>query len=145
MTKTDDIYSRPVPICPVRGSVVYPTMVMPIDASRPISIRAINTALDQNKVIVIVSQKDREIQTPSPKDLFKVGTACNILRMKKSPDNSVKMMVQAFARVQIKQYSPDEKDGILYADILPFHSNEGDKVILEASFRELREKIFQYD
>ena len=66
----NDIYDKAIPVCPVRGSVLYPTMVMPIDAGRPISIRAINVALDQNKVIVIVSQKDREIETPSHKKTF---------------------------------------------------------------------------
>ncbi len=137
----NDIYDKAIPVCPVRGSVLYPTMVMPIDAGRPISIRAINVALDQNKVIVIVSQKDREVETPSQKDLFRVGTACNILRMKKSHDGNIQMLVQAFARVNIKHYSQDEEDGVLYANLAPFNTNEGNKVVLEASFRELKDKF----
>ena len=141
MSKIDDIYSRAIPVCPVRGSVLYPTMVMPIDAGRPISIRAINEALDQNKVIVIVSQKDREIETPAQDDLFKVGTACNILRMKKNSDGSIQMLVQAFARVNIRNYLQTEEEDILYANLDPFHTNQGNKVILEASFRELKEKF----
>ncbi len=141
MSKIDDIYSRAIPVCPVRGSVLYPTMVMPIDAGRPISIRAINEALDQNKVIVIVSQKDREVENPSQNDLFKVGAACNILRMKKNSDGSIQMLVQAFTRVHIRNYLQDEEEGVLYANLAPFHTNQGNKVILEASFRELKEKF----
>ncbi len=141
MSKIDDIYNRSIPVCPVRGSVLYPTMVMPIDAGRPISIRAINEALDQNKVIVIVSQKDREVENPSEKDLFRVGTVCNILRMKKSSDGNVQMLVQAFARVHIKHYLKDDEEGVLYANLSPFNSSQGEEVMLEAYFRELKEKF----
>lgn len=139
---TINVYDKPIPVCPVRGSVLYPTMVMPIDASRAISIKAINVALDQDKVIVIVSQKDREIDTPTKKDLFSVGTVCNILRMKKNPNGNIQMLVQAFDRVQIDSYLQAENEA-LYARLSPFHTKQGDEVILEATFRELREKFEQ--
>jgi ATP-dependent Lon protease len=94
--------NQPIPVCPVRGSVLYPTMVMPIDATRPISIRAINAALDRDRTILIVSQKDRETQEPSSNDLYTVGTACNILRMKKNPDGNIQMLVQALRGCESK-------------------------------------------
>jgi ATP-dependent Lon protease len=131
-------FDQPIPVCPVRGSVLYPTMVMPIDAGRPVSIRAINTALDRNRTILIVSQRDREVDEPTGKDLFTVGTACNILRMKKNPDGSIQMLVQAFARVQVDRYYDGD---VIEAEVRPFEVTEGDKVVIEASFRELREKF----
>lgn len=134
----NDLYLRPIPVCPVRGSVLYPTMVMPIDAGRAISIRAINLALEQNRVIVIVSQKDRELEEPSAQDLFEVGTACNILRMKKNPDGSIQMLVQAFARVRIENYINGD---VLQAKLAPFDVSRGEGVVLEAYFRELKEKF----
>lgn len=128
-----------VPVCPVRGSVLYPTMVMPIDAGRPVSIRAINTALDRDRTIVIVSQKDRDVEEPGVDDLYEVGTACNIMRMKKNPDGSIQMLVRAFARVRIEEYQAS--GGLIEARVSPIEVPEGDAVELEAAFRELREKF----
>jgi ATP-dependent Lon protease len=133
-----NLYDHPVPVCPVRGSVLYPTMVMPIDAGRGISIRAINAALDRDRTIVIVSQKDQDVQEPTGDDLFKVGTACNILRMKKNPDGSIQMLVQAFARVRVDTYY---SDAIIEADVSPFEPEQGDDVTLAALFRELKGKF----
>ncbi len=133
-----NLYDHPVPVCPVRGSVLYPTMVMPIDAGRGISIRAINAALDRDRTIVIVSQKDQEVQEPTGDDLFKVGTACNILRMKKNPDGSIQMLVQAFARVHVENYY---SDSIIEADVSPFEPEQGNDVTLAALFRELKGKF----
>ena len=132
-------FEHPVPVCPVRGSVLFPTMVMPIDAGRAISIRAINTALDRDRTIVIVSQRDREVEEPKPEDLFEVGTACNIMRMKKNPDGSIQMLVRAFARVQIDEYHGGA--GLIEADVSPLEIPDGDTVELAAAFRELKEKF----
>jgi ATP-dependent Lon protease len=132
-------FDAQVPICPVRGSVLYPTMVMPIDAGRPISIRAINAALDRDRTIVIVSQRDREVEEPTPEDLFEVGTACNIMRMKKNPDGSIQMLVRAFARVRIDEYHGSA--GLIEASVTPIEVPEGDEVVTEAAFRELKERF----
>lgn len=133
-----DPFQDAIPVCPVRGSVLYPTMVMPIDAGRGLSIRAINQALDGNRVILIVSQKDRDTEEPTGDDLFRVGTACNILRMKRNPNGSVQMLVQAFARVNVERYHDGE---IIEAEVSPFEVPTGNEVTLEASFRELKERF----
>jgi len=142
MSDNQDInqdFLNPVPVCPVRGSVLYPTMVMPIDAGRAISIRAINAALDRDRTIVIVSQKDREVEEPTPDDIFEVGTACNIMRMKKNPDGSIQMLVRAFARVRIDDYQVS--GGLIEANVEPLDVPDGDTVVLEAAFRELKDKF----
>jgi ATP-dependent Lon protease len=132
-------YEELIPVCPVRGSVLFPTMVMPIDAGRPISIRAINAALDRERTIVIVSQKDREVEEPTSDDLYQVGTACNIMRMKKNPDGSIQMLVRAFARVKVDSY--ETNGGVIEAKVSPLEIPDGDSALLEATFRELREKF----
>ena len=135
-TRTD--FTAPIPVCPVRGSVLYPTMVMPIDAGRPVSIRAINAALDRDRTIVIVSQKDRDVEEPAPTDLFEVGTVCNIMRMKKNPDGSIQMLVRAFARVKVLDYVGGD---VIEALVEVLDVPTGDPVELEAAFRELKEKF----
>ncbi len=132
-------FDRPVPVCPVRGSVLFPTMVMPIDAGRPISIRAINTALDRDRSIVIVSQRDRDIEEPGADDLFDTGTACHIMRMKKNPDGSIQMLVRAVARVAIERYTTDA--GVIEASVHALDVPAGDEVLLQAAYRELKEKF----
>ena len=129
-------FSQSIPVCPVRGSVLYPTMVMPIDAGRPVSIRAINAALDRDRTIVIVSQRDRDVEEPGIDDLYEVGTACNIMRMKKNPDGTIQMLVRAFARVKVNSY--EHEGGLIEAHVEPLEVADGDAVELEAAFRELR-------
>ena len=130
-----------IPVCPVRASVLYPSMVMPIDAGRPISIEAINAAIDRDRTIVIVSQRDREVEEPSAEDLFRVGTACNIMRLKKNPDGSIQMLVRAFARVRIEEYRGSAE--LIEAEVSPLEIPDGDQVVLEATYRELKEKFSQ--
>ncbi|MCA9838444.1 MAG: endopeptidase La [Trueperaceae bacterium] len=139
MSQDQQTFNQPIPVCPVRGSVIYPTMVMPVDAARPISIRAINAALDRDRTILIINQKDRETQEPSSDDLYEVGTACNILRMKKNPDGNIQMLVQAFARVRVKAFYGTTD--VIEADVEPIDVPVGDQLVLEAAFRELKEKF----
>jgi ATP-dependent Lon protease len=128
-----------LPVCPVRGSVIYPSMVMPIDAGRPISIRAIDVALAQERVILIVSQRDKEVEEPGADDLYEVGTACNVLRMRKNADGSVQMLVQAFARVRAGQYR--KMDGYLEASVVRMPEVEGKSTEVKALFREVKERF----
>ncbi|GEM90718.1 endopeptidase La [Oceanithermus desulfurans] len=128
-----------VPVVPVRGSVIFPTMVMPIDAGRPVSVRAIDAALNGERVVLIVSQRDKEVESPEADDLFTVGTLANILRMRKNPDGSVQMLVQAFARARVRRY--ESAEGYLTAEVEPIQDVPGDEVEVRALFREVQERF----
>lgn len=130
-----------IPVCPVRGSVIYPTMVQPIDASRQLSISAIEAAMEDEKVILITSQKDKELDEPSGEDLYEVGTACNILRVRKNPDNSLQVLVSAIQRVRVTQFEEAESGEYLNASIKPVPAGRTTKVKLKALTRELRDKF----
>lgn len=143
MASSEEIQNHPVlpatlPVCPVRGSVIYPTMVQHIDAGRAISIRAIEAAMAQQKVILIVSQQDKDIDDPTPDDLFTIGTACSILRSRKNPDGTLQMLVSAFARVRITNYQINE---YITADIEPLEIPVGNPVELQAFGREMMKKF----
>jgi len=127
-----------MPVCPVRGSVIYPTMVQHIDAGRAISIAAIDAAMNENKVILIVSQRDKDIDEPDGTDLYDIGTACSVLRVRKNPDGTLQMLVSALARVRVTKYT---KSSFIRADVTPFDVEQGDKVELEALTRELESKF----
>ena len=88
-SQTDAPQTLRVPVCPVRGSVIYPSIVQSVDAGRSISVAALQMAADGEKQILIVSQRDKDIDEPKANDLFEVGTVCTILRMRKNPDGTV--------------------------------------------------------
>ncbi len=127
-----------LPVCPVRGSVIYPTMVQHIDAARAISIRAIDSAMDSHKMILIVSQKDKDLDEPSGSDLYRVGTACTILRSRKNADGTLQMLVSAFARVKVTEYLEGD---FLRAEVETLEVPSGNTLELEALGRELNSKF----
>ena len=127
-----------VPVCPVRGSVIYPSMVQHIDASRAISINAIEAAMSGEKVILIVSQKDKDVDDPKGSDLYDIGTACNVLRVRKNPDGTVQMLVSAVARVKATEYQRGE---YLTASIEPLSAGKDKTLEVQALTRELKEKF----
>lgn len=94
-----------LPILPVRDVVIFPYMILPLFVGRDISIKAIERAMDENKLILLVSQKDVNIETPSEKDLYKVGTVGTILRMLKLPDGRLKILVQGLTKAKVTEFT----------------------------------------
>ncbi|HEX2865350.1 MAG TPA: LON peptidase substrate-binding domain-containing protein, partial [Deinococcales bacterium] len=127
-----------MPVCPVRGSVIYPAMLMPIEAGRPISVSAINAALEGERVILVVSQRDKDVDEPKAQDLFEAGTACRILRVRKNPDGTVQMLVQATARVRVTGYHFGD---YIQADVEPLAEESGDEREVQALKREVMSKF----
>jgi ATP-dependent Lon protease len=126
-----------LPICPVRGSVIYPGMVMPIDAGRPISIKAIEAGLARERMILIVSQRDKDVEEPGTADLHTTGTVCNILRMRRNSDGSVQMLVQAVSRAQVARI--ETAADYLEASVIPIAEEPGKPMEVKALVREVRE------
>ncbi len=128
-----------IPVVPVRGSVIYPTMVMPIDAGRKLSVNAIDAALERDRVVLIVAQRDKEVEEPAPDDLYPTGTVCNILRMRKNPDGSVQVLVQCFARARVKRF--ERADGHLEAEVEVQRDELGNELEVKALYREVKERF----
>jgi ATP-dependent Lon protease len=144
MSNNNAAFPLTLPVCPVRGSVIYPGMVMPIDAGRPVSIRAIDEATAREKYLLIVSQRDKEVEEPGPSDLFDIGTVCNVLRMRKNSDGSVQMLVQAVSRAKVKEYrrlDVGEGPGYLEASVSPIAEVAGKEVEVKALSREVKDKF----
>ncbi|MFC6592448.1 endopeptidase La [Deinococcus lacus] len=128
-----------VPVCPVRGSVIYPTMVQHIDASRSISIGAIDAAMNGEKMILIVSQRDKDVDDPQGADLYDFGTVCKVLRVRRNPDGTVQMLVTAVARAEVQNY--EHNGDYLEAELTAVQVQPGDAREMQALSRELREKF----
>ncbi|MFZ4699093.1 MAG: endopeptidase La [Candidatus Methylumidiphilus sp.] len=93
-----------VPVLPLRDVVVYPHMVIPLFVGRDKSIQALESAMRENKQIMLVAQKDAENDDPGFQDLFEVGTLSNILQLLKLPDGTVKVLVEGSQRCKVEKY-----------------------------------------
>src|ERR1700730_10898884 len=91
-----------LPVLPLRDIVIYPFMIVPLFVSREKSIRAVDEALGENRMILLASQRDLDKEEPAADDLYKVGTAAVIMRMLKLPDGRIRILVQGLARAEIE-------------------------------------------
>src|SRR5262244_3156879 len=91
-----------LPVLPLRDIVIYPFMIVPLFVSREKSIRAVDEALAENRMILLASQRDLDKEEPTADDLYKVGTAAVIMRMLKLPDGRIRILVQGLARAGIE-------------------------------------------
>ncbi len=94
-----------VPVLPVRDIVVFPYMIIPLFVGREISIKAIEQALAESRMILLLTQKDLNIENPASSDLYETGTVGMIMRMLKLPDGRVKILVQGLAKAKVKGFT----------------------------------------
>ncbi len=92
-----------VPLLPLRDVVVFPHMVIPLFVGRPKSIRALESAMEAGKQIMLVAQKTAAKDEPKPEDLFEMGCMSTILQMLKLPDGTVKVLVEGVQRAKASQ------------------------------------------
>lgn len=92
-------------VLPVRDIVIFPYMIIPLFVGREMSIKAIDHSLSTNRLILLVTQKDLNIENPTPEDLYKVGTVGLIMRMLKLPDGRVKILVQGVTKAKVLDIS----------------------------------------
>ena len=93
-----------IPVLPLRDVVVYPHMVIPLFVGRERSIDALDAAMKENKQILLVAQKEAEVDEPDFTDLYQVGTLANILQLLKLPDGTVKVLVEGSQRSKVLRY-----------------------------------------
>jgi ATP-dependent Lon protease len=91
-----------LPVLPLRDIVIYPFMIVPLFVSREKSIRAVDEALGENRMILLASQKDLDKEEPAGEDLYQIGTVAVIMRMLKLPDGRIRILVQGLARARIE-------------------------------------------
>ena len=98
-----------LPLLPLRDIVVYPSMLIPLFVGRDKSISALNEVMKNDKKIVLVTQKNSEVDDPKKTDVFMYGCESNILQLLKLPDGTVKVLVEGSRRVKILDFKDDSK------------------------------------
>ena len=93
------------PLLPLRDIVVFPSMVIPLFVGRDKSISALNDSMKKDKKIILVTQKNSEVDDPKKNDVFIYGCEGNILQLLKLPDGTVKVLVEGVKRVKILDFN----------------------------------------
>src|SRR6266581_866676 len=109
--KTEDISigDRPLsipgelPVLPLRDTVLFPNSFMPLAVARESSVRLIDDAIANGKLIAVFTQRDAAMEEPAQDDLFPVGTATHIHKMFKLPDGSLRLIVQGLSRLTLDE------------------------------------------
>src|SRR5262250_2956331 len=130
-----------LPVLPLPDVVVFPYMIVPLFVNRERSAKAVDHALAENRMILLVSQKDPNVDDPKTADLHNFGTVSVIMRMLKLPDGRVRILVQGFSRAQVDKY--DESKPYLTAKVTPKTEPQvtADSVELEALIRNVKSSL----
>ncbi|NIC40630.1 endopeptidase La [Aquabacterium sp. A08] len=139
--------SQPVtlPLLPLRDVVVFPHMVIPLFVGRPKSIKALETAMEHERRIMLVAQKAAAKDDPTPDDLFEMGCVASILQMLKLPDGTVKVLVEGVQRAQVRSVVDGEEH--FHAEVTPVAAEAEapqDATELEALRRAVMQQFDQY-
>src|SRR5438094_2639589 len=92
-----------LPVLPLRDTVLFPNSFMPLAVARESSVRLIDDAIANGKLIAVFTQRDATVEEPGQEDLFTVGTATHIHKMFKLPDGSLRLIVQGLARLRLSE------------------------------------------
>lgn len=137
-----------LPVLPLKDTVVFPYIIMPLALGADKSVKAVDNALANHRLVMLVAQRDSSVDEPQLKDLHDIGTVSMIMRMLKLPDGRVRILVQGLARVRIEHMS--HNDQFLQARIervLPPKSSrrqrKADGLRREALIRSVREGLEQ--
>ena len=98
-----------LPVLPLRDIVVFPHMIVPLFVGREKSVRALENVMNEDKQILLVTQKKAGDDDPLPEDIFSVGTVGTVLQLLKLPDGTVKVLVEGIKRASIVSFSENEK------------------------------------
>jgi len=130
-----------LPVLPLPDTVVFPYMIVPLFVNRERSTKAVDQSLAENRMILLVAQKDPSVDDPKTTDLHDFGTVSVIMRMLKLPDGRVRILVQGFSRAKVEYF--DETQPYLSAKVNPKAEIETvpDSVELEALIRNVKSAV----
>ncbi|MFA5621308.1 MAG: endopeptidase La [Thermovirgaceae bacterium] len=109
---------RKVPLLPVRDLVLFPGVIVPLFVGRPRSLKALEEAMLHEKTVLVVAQKDMNVEDPEPEDLFEVGTITTVLQMLRLPDGTTKVLVEGVSRASILEVELERDTFFAKAEVL---------------------------
>ncbi len=133
--------SETLPVLVLRDIVVFPYMIVPLYVGRPKSKRAVDRVLNADRMILLLTQKEPNVEDPSAEQLYTAGTVALIVRMLKLPDGRMRVLVQGISRVKVKAIRDDGR--IMLADIKVIEDVEPKKLAIKdkALIKDARQKF----
>jgi len=111
--------TKTYPVLPLRDIVVYPKMIVPLFVGREKSIQALQSVVEGEQSIVLLTQKDASIEDPTNEDVYNVGTMGTILQLLKLPDGTVKVLIEGIERVKVKKFIDNDNFMEVKVEIMP--------------------------
>lgn len=136
--------SRSIPLLPLRGVLVFPTMVLHLDVGRPKSVKALEEAMMDDSEILLTSQIDLSVDEPEPDDLYQLGTIAEIKQMLKLPNGTIRVLVEGLQRAKIIHFF--DRDDLFQVKVTPIEEEKADATDTEiiALMRSLLDHFEQY-
>ncbi len=131
-----------IPLLPLRGILVFPSMVVHLDVGREKSIAALENAMMGDQTILLSSQKKVGLDHPEPSEIYRIGTVANVKQMLKLPNGTIRVLVEGLYRAEIIRYIEEDKEYIV--EIKELEEVFGDRTEEEALMRSLLKQFEQY-
>ncbi|WAH38945.1 endopeptidase La [Alicyclobacillus dauci] len=132
------------PLLPLRGLLVYPSMVLHFDVGRPKSVKALEQAMVDDHLIVLASQEDGQVDEPEIADLYRVGTLARVKQMMKLPNGTIRVLVEGLSRAEILDFVQSDEYFVVNVEI---HDDVEDVPVtteMEAMMRSISQQFEQY-
>ena len=134
--------SKTYPVLPLRDIVVFPHMIVPLFVGRDKSVKALEQVMDSQKKILLVAQKDANLDEPGVDDIYRIGTLASVLQLLKLPDGTVKVLVEGVERIKIEDFV--QTDEFFEANTIEVSPSDDPVDELEALSRSVIGKFSQY-
>lgn len=128
-----------LPVLPLRGMVVFPGTVLPLNIRRPSSLKLLEECLPKSKMIAVVAQRQPDMEDPTPDDLFEAGTAGQVLKLIRQDDDVVVVVFQAMKRVKFKKFTQVQPYMKAKVDTMAAQNSRSETKQWEATVKNLRE------
>ena len=117
--KTDEITTDDLPVLPLRGVVVYPMMWLPLPIGQRRSVRLVEDNLPENRIIALATSRDENVEKPAPDQIHEIGTAAQVHRVLRTPDGTMRLLVQGLERIRILEYVQEQPYLRARVEIIP--------------------------
>jgi len=131
-----------LPLLPLRDVVVFPYMVTPLLVGRAASVAAVEAAMERDKRLCVVAQREPDVEEPGGDDLFAVGTVIRVLQIIRTPDETLKILVEGATRVRLDQVT--QVDGFLEVTATPLSEELSEGPEIEALSRSIKDRFKEY-
>ena len=138
----DHVIPATLPLLPLRDVVVFPFMVTPLLVGRAASVAAVESAMEASQMLCVVAQRKADTEEPTREDLHDVGTVIKVLQVIRTPDETLKILVEGLARVDLQELESGEQN--LIATVSPMEEEVEESPRIEALTRSIKERFKDY-